>query len=120
MGIPAGMAGDGRVEDCVAGVMDPGEETVGSVAEAGVRFCVLMGKFKVKRLVCRAAAWARGGSDDLFCCKSVRSERVLIVRTRRQAPAGLGNQRRTRSCKSGTHAAVDHGRGRRPFPGSSP
>ena len=70
MGIPAGMAGDGRVEDCVAGVMDPGEETIGSVAEAGVRFCVLMGKFKVKRLVCRAAAWARGGSDDLFCCKS--------------------------------------------------
>lgn len=26
-----------------------------------------MGKFKVRRLVWRAAGWARGGSDDRFC-----------------------------------------------------
>lgn len=53
------------------GVIDPGEEAPGSVAEAGDGFGgMMMGKFKVKRLLCRAEAWARGGSDDRFCCKS--------------------------------------------------
>lgn len=71
MGVPGGRAGEGRAEDCVIGVIDPGEGALGSVAGAGDRIGgMLMGTFKVKRLVCRAEAWARGGSDDRFCCKS--------------------------------------------------
>lgn len=55
MGVPAGSAGDGRVDDCVTGVMDPEEATLGSAAATGGWSSgMLIGKFRVKRLAWRA------------------------------------------------------------------
>lgn len=76
-GASAGSAEDGRVDDCVTGVMDPGEATLGSVADGGCSSGMLMGKFKVNRFVCRAPGWARGGNDDRFCTSDEDREGVV-------------------------------------------